>query len=85
MPSFQSSGLMFCLDSSGYKYSYPFLDKSAGIIVKDNYVEPLYMHVVNTQHPTMAFIGVAYGGISFQMYDLQVNAFKLEKSVYKQN
>ncbi|XP_031633746.1 dimethylaniline monooxygenase [N-oxide-forming] 3-like [Contarinia nasturtii] len=57
--------------ATGYKFSYPFLDKSVGIRVKDNYIEPLYMHILNIQHPSMAFIGVAYGGISFKMYELQ--------------
>ncbi|XP_031633747.1 dimethylaniline monooxygenase [N-oxide-forming] 3-like, partial [Contarinia nasturtii] len=57
--------------ATGYKYSYPFLDASAGIHVKDNFVEPLYMHVLNVEHPTMAFIGVAHGGLHFPMYDLQ--------------
>ncbi|XP_031633829.1 dimethylaniline monooxygenase [N-oxide-forming] 3-like [Contarinia nasturtii] len=57
--------------ATGYKFSYPFLDKSVGIHVKDNYVEPLYLHVLNIQHPTMAFIGLAHGGVHFRMYDLQ--------------
>lgn len=64
---------MIFFQYSGYKYSYPFLDENVGIHVHDSYVEPLYMHVLNTQHRSMAFIGVTYGGVHFPIYDLQVN------------
>lgn len=75
------------LPSVGYKYSYPFLDESADIRVHDNYVEPLYMHIFNIQHPSMAFIGVAYGGVHFRLYDLQVKTLShfTKKKTFSKN
>ncbi|XP_031628583.1 senecionine N-oxygenase-like [Contarinia nasturtii] len=57
--------------ATGYRYSYPFLDKNTGIHVKDYSVEPLYKHILNIKHTTMAFIGITSGGAHNPMYDLQ--------------
>lgn len=51
--------LLLLQNSSGYEYSYPFLGEGVGITVKDYSVEPLYKHILNIKHPTMAFIGVS--------------------------
>ncbi|XP_031640811.1 senecionine N-oxygenase-like [Contarinia nasturtii] len=57
--------------ATGYKHSYPFLDASTGIQVKNNHVEPLYKNVLNIEHHTMAFIGITNWELHFRMYDLQ--------------
>ncbi|XP_031621692.1 dimethylaniline monooxygenase [N-oxide-forming] 3-like isoform X2 [Contarinia nasturtii] len=57
--------------ATGFDYSYPFLDESTGIHVKDNYIEPLYKHIINIEHPTMAFIGGVVSVAAMPIYDLQ--------------
>lgn len=47
--------------ATGYSFTFPFLRNDSGIMVDDNYVYPLYKHIFNIEHPTMAFIGVPSG------------------------
>lgn len=68
------STILYC---TGYKYTFPFLSIDCGISVDDNYVQPLYKHCININHPTMALIGVPYIVCASQMFDLQVNLFRL--------
>lgn len=56
----------------GYEYSFPFLSDECGIIVDDNYVQPLYKHLINIEHPTMAIVGLPFYVCAFIMFDLQV-------------
>uniref|UniRef100_A0A1B0B9Z9 Flavin-containing monooxygenase n=1 Tax=Glossina palpalis gambiensis TaxID=67801 RepID=A0A1B0B9Z9_9MUSC len=56
---------------TGYKYAFPFLSTDCGIHVDDNYVQPLYKHCINTNYPSMAFIGIPYYVCAAQMCDLQ--------------
>lgn len=58
---------------SGYKYSYPFLDKNTRMLVEDNHVRPLFKQIINIEHPTMAFIGIPFSTAHNWMCDLQVN------------
>ncbi|XP_031619214.1 dimethylaniline monooxygenase [N-oxide-forming] 2-like [Contarinia nasturtii] len=44
--------------ATGYDYAYPFLSTECGITIDDNFVQPLYKHILNIQYPNMAFIGV---------------------------
>ncbi|XP_038206504.1 senecionine N-oxygenase-like [Zerene cesonia] len=44
---------------TGYEYSHPFLDKSAGLTASGKFVLPLHQHIVNIRHPSMTFIGMA--------------------------
>lgn len=44
----------------GYLYSFPFLSMDCGIIIEDNYVQPLFKHCININYPTMCFIGIPY-------------------------
>lgn len=62
------STIIYC---TGYKYTFPFLSVDCGIRLEDNHVEPLYKHVININHPTMALIGVPFYCIPTQMMDLQ--------------
>lgn len=57
---------------TGYKFSYSFLSVESGIHVDDSFIQPLYKHVINIEHPTMALIGIPRSALNFAMFDLQV-------------
>lgn len=61
--------ILYC---TGYRYTFPFLSIDCGISVEDNYVQPLYKHCININHPTMALIGLPFYVCASQMFDLQV-------------
>uniref|UniRef100_A0A182W8C5 Flavin-containing monooxygenase n=1 Tax=Anopheles minimus TaxID=112268 RepID=A0A182W8C5_9DIPT len=56
---------------TGYQYSFPFLHPDCGVQVDDNWVRPLYKHVLNINHPTMAFIGLPFYVCATLMFELQ--------------
>ncbi|XP_048505798.1 flavin-containing monooxygenase FMO GS-OX5-like [Athalia rosae] len=60
---------------TGYKYSFPFLHESCGVSVDENYVYPLYRHLINAEHPTMCFVGIPALVVAFAMFDVQVRYF----------
>lgn len=60
---------------TGYKYSFPFLSDSCKIEVDDNYIKPLYKHIVNIEYPTMGLIGVPFYVCTFHMFDLQARFY----------
>ncbi|XP_058836358.1 senecionine N-oxygenase-like [Topomyia yanbarensis] len=60
--------IIFC---TGYKYSFPFLSSECGIRIEENHVTPLFKHVINISHPTMALIGIPFYVCPTQMMDLQ--------------
>ncbi|EZA52799.1 hypothetical protein DMN91_008805 [Ooceraea biroi] len=60
---------------TGYKYSFPFLDENCGIHVDDNYVSPLYKHLVNIEHSTMCIVGIPTIVLPFPMFHMQVQYF----------
>ncbi|CAH1101681.1 unnamed protein product [Psylliodes chrysocephalus] len=64
--------ILFC---TGYRYNFPFLHESCGIIVDNNYVQPLYKHMIHMEKPTMCFIGIPFHVCTFQMFDLQARFF----------
>ncbi|KAH8418648.1 hypothetical protein KR222_008443, partial [Zaprionus bogoriensis] len=61
--------VMYC---TGYHYSFPCLSTDVGIQVIDNFVQPLWKHCININHPTMAFIGLPFNVIPTQIFDMQV-------------
>ncbi|XP_025991005.2 flavin-containing monooxygenase FMO GS-OX-like 2 isoform X2 [Solenopsis invicta] len=63
---------LFC---TGYKYSFPFLDKNCGIQVDSNYVTPLYKHFINIEHPSMCIVGIPTAVVPFPMFHMQVQFF----------
>lgn len=65
---------IFC---TGYKYSFSFLDENCGIQVDDNYVNLLYKHLVNIDHPTMCIVGIPTLVVPFPMFHMQVYAHYL--------
>uniref|UniRef100_A0A146M6H0 Flavin-containing monooxygenase n=1 Tax=Lygus hesperus TaxID=30085 RepID=A0A146M6H0_LYGHE len=60
--------IIYC---TGYEFSFPFLDDSCGVNVDENYVNPLYIQIINIRHPTMFFIGLPFRTFIFQMLELQ--------------
>lgn len=62
------SAIIFC---TGYKYTFPFLSVDCGVTVDDNYVSPLFKHVLNINRPSMGFIGLPFQVCASQMFDLQ--------------
>ncbi|XP_054013625.1 uncharacterized protein LOC128895222 [Hylaeus anthracinus] len=63
---------MFC---TGYRYGFPFLNENCGIRVDNNYVTPLYKHLINIDHPTMCIVGVPTVVVPFPMFHVQVQYF----------
>ncbi|XP_031348353.1 dimethylaniline monooxygenase [N-oxide-forming] 2-like [Photinus pyralis] len=61
--------ILYC---TGYAYTYPFLSEACGISVNDNWVYPLYKHIVNINHPTMFFIGIPFLVPVIPVCDIQV-------------
>jgi len=61
--------------ATGYHYNFPFLTEDCGITVGNNQVNPLYKHLININHPTMAFIGIPFQVCPFPQFDLQVRYF----------
>ncbi|XP_017125829.2 senecionine N-oxygenase [Drosophila elegans] len=61
--------VMFC---TGYKYTFPCLSTDVGVQVIDNFVQPLWKHCININHPTMAFIGLPFNVIPTHIFDMQV-------------
>lgn len=63
---------LFC---TGYRYSFPFLDENCCIQVDDNYVTPLYKHLINIEHPSMCIIGVPMVVLPLPMFAMQVTIY----------
>lgn len=64
----QFSVIVYC---TGYRYTFPFLSADCGLSINDNCVEPLYKHVINIHHPTLAIIGLPNFICPNQMFDIQ--------------
>ncbi|XP_029169261.1 flavin-containing monooxygenase FMO GS-OX-like 4 [Nylanderia fulva] len=64
--------LIFC---TGYKYNFPFLNENCGIRIDNNYVTPLYKHLINIEHPSMCIVGVPMIVVPFPMFHMQVQYF----------
>ncbi|XP_058808107.1 uncharacterized protein LOC131673816 [Phymastichus coffea] len=60
---------------TGYAYEFPFLDSSSAITAEDKRVYPLYKHMINVEHPTMAFIGLPSGAITFSIFNVQAQYY----------
>ena len=64
---------------TGYEYDFPFLSAECGVTVNENRVQPLYKHIFNIDHPSMAFIGLNLVILPLVNFDLQM---KLISSVF---
>ncbi|XP_065915457.1 uncharacterized protein [Dysidea avara] len=56
---------------NGYNFSFPFLDKTCDLTLDERWMSPLYKHVFNAVHPSMAFIGINLAVVAFPTFDLQ--------------
>ncbi|EIE23106.1 FAD/NAD(P)-binding domain-containing protein [Coccomyxa subellipsoidea C-169] len=57
---------------TGYRYSYPFLERTGLISTDDNRVTPLYRHIfVPSVAPTLAFIGLLWKSLRNSQFELQ--------------
>ncbi|CAL1541028.1 unnamed protein product [Lymnaea stagnalis] len=65
--------LLLC---TGYYYDYDFLSPGCGIRVDDGRVTPIYQHLINTNYPTMAIVGVCKVIVPFPIFDVQVRYFR---------
>jgi hypothetical protein len=57
--------------ATGYLYSYPFLSVDCGVLCGD-YVNPLWMHCLSINYPSLGFIGLPNLICPNQMFQLQV-------------
>uniref|UniRef100_T1IZ89 Flavin-containing monooxygenase n=1 Tax=Strigamia maritima TaxID=126957 RepID=T1IZ89_STRMM len=64
--------LIFC---TGYIYSYPFLSPNCDITVTDDYVFPLYKHLINAHKPSMAFLGLPFLVTPLPLLEFQARFF----------
>jgi len=62
--------------ATGYHYTFPFLSDECAISVENNQVKPLYKHLLNIEHPTMALIGLPTSVCPFPLFDRQIQYFK---------
>ncbi|XP_043287765.1 flavin-containing monooxygenase FMO GS-OX-like 4 [Venturia canescens] len=60
---------------TGYKYTFPFLDESCSIKIDENYVSPLYKHLVNVEHPSMCIVGIPTTVIPFALFHMQIKYY----------
>ena len=69
----QADIILFC---TGYNYSFPFFNEDI-ILIDDEMrrVKPLYKHLININHPSMAFIGIPIKICPFPLFDFQVQYF----------
>lgn len=67
--SLEVDAIILC---TGYEYDFPFLSAECGISVCNHRVQPLYKHIFNIHHPSMAFIGLNYAIVPLANFDMQV-------------
>ncbi|XP_028129197.1 senecionine N-oxygenase-like isoform X5 [Diabrotica virgifera virgifera] len=60
---------------TGYLYNYPFLSNECEIKVENKWVKYLYKHIININHPTMAFIGIPTRVFPFVLFGIQIRFF----------
>lgn len=73
-----NDGTMLRVDTillcTGYEYSFPFFSDDCRITVSNNRVQPLYKHIFNAHHPSMAFIGIHIKVLPLFNMDTQMKA-----------
>jgi len=66
------SGVDAVVYCTGYRYSFPFLQDAGVVSLERNRVEPLYEQVfVPALAPRLAFIGLPFNVVAFQLFDMQ--------------
>ncbi|EXJ78573.1 hypothetical protein A1O1_08974 [Capronia coronata CBS 617.96] len=61
------------LFATGYDFSFPFLDKSK-VEIRNRRIRGLYHHVFSISDPTLSFIGMVAGGLTFRVFEWQAVA-----------
>ncbi|XP_070575785.1 uncharacterized protein [Ptychodera flava] len=61
--------LLLC---TGYNYNFPFLTPECNVKLEDHRISPLYKHLIHTQYPSLAFIGICSTICPFPQFDCQV-------------
>ncbi|KAL1858297.1 hypothetical protein VTK73DRAFT_7852 [Phialemonium thermophilum] len=61
------------LFATGYDFSFPFLPNTIAR-TKGRRIEGLYQHVFNISDPSVAFIGMVAGGLTFRVFEWQAVA-----------
>lgn len=47
--------------ATGYDYDFSFLSQACGIVIEpQKVVSPVYQHLINIEHPTMALLGLPW-------------------------
>lgn len=54
--------------ATGYSWSLPFLPN---VLIRNNRVPDLYLHVFHQSDPTLVFIGAVAAGLTFKVYEWQ--------------
>ncbi|XP_043468284.1 flavin-containing monooxygenase FMO GS-OX-like 2 [Leptopilina heterotoma] len=70
--SVQVDAIIYC---TGYLITFPFLDPSCGITVDNNYVYPIYKHMININYPTMCILGINNKVVPFPMFHMKAQYF----------
>ena len=63
------------LFATGYDYDFSFLDSSCQISVNDARVTDLYLHLINSRHPSMAIFAIPSKILPFPLYEQQAKFF----------
>ncbi|XP_015116211.1 flavin-containing monooxygenase FMO GS-OX-like 4 [Diachasma alloeum] len=67
-----ADALLYC---TGYEFAFPFLHEECKVRVDDNFVTPLWKHLINIEHPKMCLVGLPSRVIPFPLFHLQVAFF----------
>ncbi|KAK7753420.1 hypothetical protein SLS62_004711 [Diatrype stigma] len=59
------------LFATGYDFSFPFL---SGVGISNRRIRGLYQHVFSQRDPTLAFLGMVSGGLTFRVFEWQAVA-----------
>uniref|UniRef100_A0ABD2WP52 Flavin-containing monooxygenase n=1 Tax=Trichogramma kaykai TaxID=54128 RepID=A0ABD2WP52_9HYME len=68
----QADAIVF---ATGYLYDHPFLGPDSGLEFDDNFIYPLYKHMLNARHPSMALIGAPLNTAVFPVTYTQSHYF----------
>ncbi|KAK4942563.1 hypothetical protein LTR10_017692 [Elasticomyces elasticus] len=61
------------LFATGYDFSFPFL-RDVNTRIQNRRIQGLYQHVFDIEDPTVAFIGMVSGGLTFRVFEWQAVA-----------
>ncbi len=61
--------LLFC---TGYRYALPFFSESPDLVsIDEGWVHPLYLDLLSTIAPTLAFVGLPFQVVPFPLFEAQ--------------